>query len=215
MIQLSDHAGKYAGADIYVIGSGKTMDYYPDGFFNNKITVAINDSWIYKLDQVDYLVTKYHSCALDYADDPRIRQAVVCTKGDRGDESLGVLTDQRILIVEHNRNTVVNWSGEFPSHGLVATYSSIITGMHLAAILGAASIIMVGADCGLLDEATNMEGHSGSVEQSQFFPHFDKQNTIAANYLRQTYGCSVVSLLPFVTPNMEGHCFTSHAGRLN
>jgi hypothetical protein len=48
-----------------------------------------------------------------------------------------------------------------------------------------------------------------------FAQHFDLQNRIVANEIRRRYNIPVMTLLPFVTPNMEGHKFTSPFGALN
>jgi hypothetical protein len=121
------------------------------------------------------------------------------------------------VTVDHNENTVERWAGEWPEDGLVATHSTITTGMHLAAVLGAKNIVMVAADCGTLDEETNVGDYKSDRKHLQFarFDSFEKQNRIVAKILRDRYGVNVVSLLPFVTPNMEGHTFRSHAGVLN
>jgi hypothetical protein len=164
------------------------------------------------------MVTKVSRNAQDWVDSDRVGLVVV-TKGLRGHRNLQRLQDDRMLVVDHNENTVERWDGEWPETGLVATHSSITTGMHLAAVLGVKSIVMVGADCGTFDDETNRDGYGVSRNDNQkqvpWFRGFDRQNVIVANILRERYGINVVSLLPFVTPNMEGHRFESYAGGLN
>ena len=215
-MDLRDFEGKHLGETAFVIGSGKSLDYYDPSFFADRLTIGINAGWAEKLDRVDYLVTKYHDVARDWVDSDRV-STVVVTQGLRGHRYLERLEDDRMLVVDHNENTVERWAGEWPDGGLVATHSSITTGMHLAAVLGARSIVMVGADCGVVDGEPNLGNHNADTRNSQptFFESFDRQNQKVANILRQRYGVAVMSMLPFVTPNMEGHRFESHAGVLN
>jgi hypothetical protein len=215
-VLLDDVAGTHEGADVYVIGSGKTLDYYDPAFFDNKLTIGVNEGWSLRLDRVDYMVTKYHDTALEWVGSERVGTIVV-TRGLRGHRTMQPLTDDRMLVVNHNENTVERWDGDWPDDGLVATHSTITTAMHLAAVLGVRNIVMVGADCGVLDEETNLGDYNDGSRHLQFamFGSFEKQNRIVANILRDKYKANVVSLLPFVTPNMEGHTFRSHAGVLN
>jgi hypothetical protein len=213
---LDDVAGTHEGDTAFVIGSGKTLDYYDPRFFDGKFLIGVNYGWSLTLPKVDYMVTKYHHTALEWVSDERVGTMVV-TRGLRGHRNMQPLTDDRMLVVDHNENTVERWDGEWPENGLVATHSTITTAMHLAAVLGARNIVMVGADCGLLDEETNVGDYNDGGRHLQFamFGSFEKQNRIVANILRDRYKVNVVSLLPFVTPNMEGHTFRSDAGVLN
>ena len=215
-MELDDIAGTCEGRDAYVIGSGKTLDYYEPSFFDNKLTIGVNDGWALRLDRVDYMVTKYHDTALEWVADERVGTMVV-TRGLRGHRNMQALTDDRMVVVDHNENTVERWDGEWPEDGLVATHSSITTAMHLAAVLGCRSLVMVAADCGTIDDETNLGDYQTGDKQFQvsIFQSFDRQNRKVANILRKRYGLAVMSMLPFVTPNMEGHTFRSHAGVLN
>jgi len=215
-VNLADVQELFYGSDIYVIGSGKSLDYYEPAFFKDKLTIGVNFGWSLKLDRVDYMVTKYHAHARDWVESDRVGTMVV-TRGERGHHDLEAISDDRMLVVDHNHNTVEKWNGEWPENGLVATHSSITMAMHLAAVLGASTIVMVGADCGVLDGEPNLGDYNKERRSNQFamFESFDKQNQKVANIIREKYGASVISLSPFVTPNMEGHKFVSYAGALN
>ena len=216
MPNLADLKDKHLGETIWVFGSGKTIDYYDPKFFQDKVTIGVNSGWSLKLERVDYMVSKYHEEGYYWVDSKKVGTVVV-TRGLRGHRDLQPLENDQMVVVDHNENTVERWDGEWPESGLVATHSSITTAMHLAAVLGASSIIMVGADCGVLDGEPNLGDYNGvdRKEQFQMFESFDRQNKKVANILREKYGVAVMSLLPFVTPNMEGHSFVSYAGALN
>ena len=57
----------HKGEDIYVLGSGTTLDFIDKDFFSNKITVSVNEVGIVYLPTTQYVVTKYHKEAIDFA----------------------------------------------------------------------------------------------------------------------------------------------------
>ena len=171
--------------------------------------------WQHHLDSVDYMVTKYHETAMEWKDSDRVGLVVV-TKKLRG--HVAPVWDERddCLVVDHNNNPVAAFgSNDWPKKpdALVTSHSSITTGMHFAAYMGARRLFMVGADCGSLDGDWNIKGHVTGPNQA--FKHFERQNRIVKKELEARYDVRVVTLLPFSTPNMDGHKFESHAGRLN
>lgn len=215
--QLNDLLGPYVGRDIYVIGSGKSLDYYPAGFFDDRVTIGVNQGWANRLDSVDVMVTKYHENALEWADSDRVGHVVV-TKGQRGHRGPALADDPRLVIVDHNPNTVDRFTlQDWPTDplALVATHSSITTAMHLACLMGARSVFVVGADCGDLDGERNMTGHDTKDTTLDTLASFDRQNTIVKAKLWELYRVPIVGLSPFVTPNMEGHRYVSHFGTIN
>ena len=204
-------------SDVFVIGSGKTLEFYDPMFFQNRITIGVNQGWSNHLHKVDYMVTKYHANALEWRDNPRAGQVVV-TRGDRGHLRRWISDDRDLIVVDHNENTVKGWKADqWPKsfHALVATHSTITTAMHLAAYLGAANIFMVAADCGDLDGQRTTRGHDPRQTNLDTLKSFEIQNRIVKAELEKRYRCRVMTLLPFATPNMDGHKFESHAGKLN
>lgn len=212
---LSDLAGKHDGQTAYVLGSGKSVDFYDPEFFADKLTVATNEGWSNWLPRVNYMVSKYHSIVRGWCDSDRV-DVIVVSRGHTGQPHEKISDSDGYVVFEHQPNKVADFSAEdFPDDGLVVSYSTITSAMHLAAFMGARHIVMVGADCGWIDEDSKVTGHADSLSNPEFAFHFDIQNRIVADQIRLRFGCSVSSMLPFVTPNMEGHKFTSPFGSLN
>lgn len=214
-VQLSEFKNRHLGEDVYIIGSGGTLPHFDPSFFAGCTTVAINMGWQHHLESVDYMVTKYHDIAIEWKDNPRVGLVVV-TRKLRGHVAPILKERDDCLVVEHNNNPVAAFGpNDWPTNpdALVTSYSSITTGMHFAAYMGARRIFMVGADCGVLDGKRNIDGHPSP--ENQAFNHFERQNRIVKKELKARYGADVVTLLPFSTPNMDGHTFESHVGRLN
>ena len=214
-MDMNNLINKHEGQTAYVLGSGKSVEFYDPVFFDDKLTFATNDGWSNWLPRVNYMVTKYHAAAQEWCHSERI-DCLVVSRGNTGQFDEVIEDSPDYFVFDHAPNAVENFSAQdFPDSGLVVSYSTITSAMHLAAYTGVRHIVMVGADCGWFDGVSTVEGHEDSFENPDFPRHFDHQNRIVAKELRERYGCSVSSMLPFVTPNMEGHKFTSPFGSLN
>lgn len=65
-----------------------------------------------------------------------------------------------VVIYDHkpnNSQAAITSLPEDPNK-LIVSYSTITTGIHLAAVMGAKNIILVGADCGTIDGMSNFDG---------------------------------------------------------
>lgn len=212
---LSELAGKHEGQTIYVLASGKSVEFYDPEFFAEKILVGTNQGWSNWLPRVDYMVTKYAEHARAWCKSERVGLLLV-SRGHTGQFDEVIPDSDDWVVFEHAPNKVSAFTAkDFPDEGLVVSYSTITSSMHLAALMGARHIVTVGADCGWFDDEAMVRNHPDSLDNPDFAPNFELQNRIVANELRSRFGCSVSSMLPFVTPNMEGHKFTSPFGALN
>lgn len=213
-MKLSDFIGKHKGQVAYVLGSGNSCTFFDPAFFDKKLTIGVNDGWAKWLPSITYMVTKYHADAERWAGSERVLNVIV-SKGNTGqfDDVMGERDD--LLVFDHLPNRVANFTAEdFPESNLVVSYSTITSAMHFAAIVGASAIITVGADCGWIDDKANVGDYPPSLNDG-YATEFDLQNRIVANEIRKRYNIPVMHLLPFVTPNMEGHKFISPFGALN
>jgi hypothetical protein len=78
--------------------------------------------------------------------------------------------------------------------------------MHLAAHLGASTIILVGADCGKIDgkdRVNNYQTQGGHTLWSLY----DRHHKLMKDWLEQNYPVKIHSLNPFINLNLEGHTF--------
>jgi len=213
---FSEYHDLYKGRDAYILGSGRSLDFYDTTFFHDRLTIAVNDGALKKVPSAKFIVTKYHEHAYGFRDQyPNTR--VVVSRMQHGHE--GLITDTRnLIVVDTSVNTMHRWVPEdFPTDPelLVASWSSITTAMHFAAYLGARTIFLIGADCGTIDGRGRCDGYPDNGDQEPFWPVFEQQTEQVAAILLERYGCPSVSLSPFVSPNMGGHAWMSHAGQLN
>ena len=250
-IALQDLRNRHAGEDVYLVASGKSLDYIDVSFFHGRVTVGINNVWR-RFKDLSYLVRKEFNPSgfrrvLDQAG-PNTTHIV--TRG-----SYGILNDHseklvrmhfrsalnagRIVIAPHSQNTATrgHMIVELPrGDQLITSDSTITTGIHLAAYLGARSIILCGHDQGLLDDEANFKGYhdreslgmvwnrqvkttrgilSGQAAYNAWLGggidsiNITRDTLILRDLLQERYpGLLIYSLSPFIGLGLEGHKFT-------
>lgn len=210
MTSFWDYENAYAGETAWVIGSGKTLDYVPNNFFHDKLVIATNMTFV-----------------------DRLRNGFVCSNYWVDVESWGTLTvmPEERRVPEHiqmtkavSKNAIYvptipqkyaafNPDVDWPDRGtFVVGPSSIHLSLHWASWLGVSHIVLVGADCGFIDEENNFADYYDDLETDLTVAHahhvlWESVLTSMAVKLRG-FGVSVHSLNPWVTLNLEGHVWS-------
>ena len=207
--------------DVYVLGSGASLNFVDPKFFHKKITVCVNEVGEVYLPTTKYVVTKYHPEAIKFAQQmPNVN--VVVSRGSLGGPHYAALPALKNLYTfDHNINrdastsVVADWPLEDGS--LYVSWSSITSAMHFGAYLGAKNIIMVAHDCGELDDKSWVNGYvydtwdKTKVEEAkERNKQFEIQSIAVKGKLKELYGCNVYSLNPFINYNLEGVKFRSY-----
>jgi len=206
------------GSTIYVIGSGSSVDHIPRSFFADKFCVCVNRVGVTMALPSFITVTHYHRDAMMVAaarpDLPVI--VPVADLGAGGPEAADrEPTEPNIYRFETGPqmfggfDAANDWPTE-PDHLVVGPTSLHMT-MHFAAYLGAAHLVLVGADCGLLDNSSNFSGYAIGDNP---FDVWQRTLTGVADQIRAT-GTSVHSLNPFVNFALEGHSFHGPTVNIN
>lgn len=204
-------------SDWFVLGSGPTLTHIDPTFFVNKNVVSTNRVGerlgLYDMDC--HLVTHSH---YQWEDTYPLAEKYPMhlfwvPEGDQGFAGSPGRTD--LTNVTHYPHTpthpdfTVERAWPTDPNGLLVGSTSLHGSMHLACKLGARTIILVGADCGLLDGATNQTGYqSGNLKVDDPLPwleRWDQHLQAVSNKLRNRYGVRIYSLNPFVNLNLEGH----------
>lgn len=209
MKQITDLHGMTQDRTVYVLGSGKTLDYIDTDFFKYENVFATNFAGQIKGVLSYTAFTHYHEDALellkedgaDYVVTPRIHQHTG-REWEHGDYPHLVLVD---MIENFPPGAGFNpfiYSGT--GNHLLFGSSSLHGTMHLAAYAGASTIILVGADCGTLDGEHRIDGYpDGDKHWGLYNGHLELMKA----WLKQEYDCNIYSLNPFVNLNLEGHRF--------
>ena len=204
---------------IYVVGAGGTLNYLDPAFFADKITIGVNRLALHWPVLPTYIVTKYHELADEnaarFADVP-----IVVPKYQYGNRTQRILSSDypNIFAFDHVTNhgdkfdAMRHWpEGE---DDLVVSWSTITTAMHLAAYVGASTIMMVGHDCGQLGDQAYLESYGAGLVSKKWFTTIEAQSIGVKKQLIERYGVRVYSLSPFINYNLEGVPFVG-ANRIN
>jgi len=207
---------KHEGEDIYIIASGKSLDYFDLSFFDNKTTIGINQ--VYKKLATTYLLRK------EYKFLPEIMETVpdtvhIVSRGNCGsnnNKNIDYIRENNIeaYVFDHYKNNC-NYQGLPPEGQIVVSWSTITSGIHMAAYMGAKNIILVGHDCGTLDGESNCTGYHTDTSRAQgneakyvdWLKRIENQTVALKRDLQEVYGCNVFSLNPFINFNLEGHVY--------
>jgi len=208
---------KHAGQDLFVLGSGASMDHHPPEFFRDRIAIGCNT--VYRRFPVKYTVAKElgNSDLLESAAAGAIPVVSRHAYGNKNYAPLNRDIDIEHYIFDHppNRHTNVDWE-VIGTDELVVSYSTITSAIHLAAYMGAKLIMLCGADAGTLDgkiQYTGYDAAEATPERTDWYVDFIRQmrgqTVTLRDKLQEVYGCRVCTLSPFVNLGHEGHQFES------
>lgn len=208
---------KHAGATIYVLASGASLNYIAPSFFEDKTVVAVN----FIGDELGlsdfYMVSHYHLDAHAIAA-KRPDIPIIVPEVDQGGNQLAATAPDYPNVwsfpTNQQRYAAFNPETDWPTEpdSLPVGSTSLHMTMGFAHYLGAATIILVGADCGTLDGEENRSGHDRGIGSpwAVWADHLPR----VANRLRHM-GTEVYSLNPFVNFGLEGHRYWSPTATVN
>lgn len=212
---LARYRNKHKGKDIYVLGSGATLNFVDAGFFHNKIVIAVNHAaermGLAKC--TEYSHTHYHNDAYAIATS-RPHSTVFTCEGDQGyaGKPDSEMLELRNLVTYPHVATRYDFDVErsWPAEGgLLVGSTSVHGAMHLAAYMGAATVMLAGVDCGTLDGHVNQGSYKSGVWVDGYAPEvlarWEAHLRLVKAKLQAVYGCRIYSLNPFVNLNNEGH----------
>lgn len=224
MLKLTDFKNCHKDEDIYILASGKSVDFIDQSFFNNKIVLGVNQ--VYKKVNCNYLLRKENEL---------INEAIKCSpksihfisKGKCGEANnvnetyikKHLPNAKNIVIYDHNRN-ILSVPNKLPSNdSLVVSYSTITTAIHLASYMGAKNILLVGHDGGLINGECNFKGYhtdrtykiawrNGINDYKKWVTKIDGHTCKLKSMLKEQYNCNIYSINPFINFNLEGNKYT-------
>jgi hypothetical protein len=224
MKELIEFKNLHKGEDIYVIASGKSVDFIDNSFFENKITIGINQ--VYKRLKTNYLVRKEYQLIDEIIKNTNNTIHFIsyhaCGNYNNNFDNFNFVNKNfpdnlNIVLYNHNNNNI-NIDKLPENNKLIVSHSTITTGIHLAAYMGAKNIIIVGHDCGTLDGEPNFNGYhnnktykiawkNGKKDYVNWLKKIEGHTVKLKGLLKKKYGCNVYSLNPFVNFGLEGHIY--------
>ena len=208
--------GSRKGETAWVLGSGASLNFVPRWFWSDRLIVATN--FVGTRLGVDefYAVTHYHVDAAIIAEQ-RPDIPIIAPRIDQGGNAAIPVPPQapNIFYINtgHQAYAQFDCAELWPRQPdtLVVGPTSLHMTMHFAQYLGARHIILAGADCGTLDDASNFTGYAPGDNPMNVW---ESSLRDVANQLRSE-GVSVMSLNPFVNFAIEGHKFRGPSASIN
>lgn len=215
----------HPGADVYVLAAGNTLSYLDQGFFDGKITVAVNEVASRWPITPTYIVGKHHPFMVHEAE-AMAPVPVIVPRHDVASfgSPLWETAHANVHTFDHLNNLVHEFIAtrdwpEYPDQ-LVVSWSTITTAMHFAAYLGAANIILVAHDCGQLGDVPYLPGYQAANHSTdqlglEWVLQIEDQSRQVKRELVKRYGVRVYSLSPFLNYNLEGVPYVGQSNRIN
>lgn len=214
---INELRNKFQGHEIYVIASGKSMDFINPEFFEDKVVVGVND--VYIKFKCDYVVRKEYDGALEAL--KSVGDKLVIAEFDCGgtrDGKRNEFDGYEYYYFKHktNQHAKIDFEHFDNSEYLIVSWSTITSAIHFAMRLGAKRIILCGHDCGSIDGKWNFDGYQDFVKtyvkaddstpMSQYADYED-QTKVLVEQIRKR-GVEVYSLNPFINLALEGHVYS-------
>ena len=208
---------KFKGKDIYVLASGSSMNYISKDFFDNKITVGINR--VCNFFKCDFTVTKdgegFDSILKNSINKNNILVISKFRYGTR--PSLNRVIDNAFYFDHFDKPNEQPQTEKISKslNKLIVSHSTITSGIHFAAFLGAKNIIICGHDGGTINgESTIKEYYKYLKPHQRTMPRYnDWLRSIKAHTkdvcgkLKQEYGCNIYTINPFLFLDLEGNIY--------
>ena len=219
MKSIKELKDKHVGEDIYILASGKSVDFFNEDFFDGKIVIGVNQA--YKKIWCDYLVRKEVKFIKESLETDSI---VIVSEYDSGNLNSGEhklntnkIDHENLHYFEHldNLHAGINIS-VFGTDKIVVSFSTITSAIHIAAYMGAKNIILIGHDCGTIDGEMTFKGYYNSIKDTpwsdwgqykNWLKVIESQTVEVKKQIKTHYDANVVSLNPFVSLNLENHLY--------
>lgn len=222
MIDLSKYKNIHKDEDIYVLASGKSVDFIDNTFFENKIVIGINQA--FKKVECQYLLRKEHELIEEIINiNPNSVHFISMGASGGGNtknyDYIKNIKNDKIVMYPHNRNTCRVPNNLPEENSLLVSFSTITTGIHLAAYMGAKNIILIGHDCGTLNGECNFIGYhteetykfawkNGKKDYENWLKVIENQTVQVRKLLKDKYNCNIYSLNPFINFGLEGNIYS-------
>jgi hypothetical protein len=211
LADLSDLKNLHPGETIWVLGSGPSLNFLDPEFFDDKVCVTVN--FVGKTFGLKsfYAYSNYHASALEGAFGESVKVAVLLACDTLSGNPWPGEVPQHIALSHATSYAPPgsSWNPYRmpPPEGQIVYGSSSIHGaIHLAAHLGAKNIVLVGADCGFIDDEVNVSGYPIPTE-AYSLRVWNEHTQVLKQWLAENYGVRIYSLNPFINLNLEGHSF--------
>lgn len=217
--ELAALRNRHSGETLWVIGAGPTLNFVDPSFFADKITVGVSHGPITHGIEPNFVFSNHWSQMVGLVEKMPNTMFVLNDKEWPSRQEFPPATYSNVAL--NKVSEPPDFGAQFnPWLSEKAPFSHIIFGttslhgaMHLAAFLGANSIVLVGADNSRLDGKWALDGH----EAAWGYPTIDYEAHLrmVKKWLVQWFSVNIYSLNPFVNLHIEGHLLNDRVGRIH
>ena len=203
---------KHPQSDIYVIGSGPSLDFIDQSFYHNKIVICVNHT-INHIDRASPLYIIAKEPGQEMQDNAKSKNAniIMCKRHSGLPKSPlnKIFHPDRTFIFLPKQGALKN----IRPNELERSSSTLVSGIHLAAHMGAKNVILIGHDCGTLDGRIHVVGYNKKTAVTKGNAYMkwmrhakvEKKTMNAKELIKTVYGANLYSLNPFINFGLENH----------
>ena len=214
----------HRGDDIWIICAGSSMNYIQSDFFENKITIGLNQ--VYRHYPCDYVaMTDLNESSRFDVSVKELKESgvkLLFSKYSHGcyrDGESKPEPSDNFYVWDHNDNC--NHKKEdgtldmdvIGTDRIISIRSTVTSAMNIAAYMGASNIIISGADNGSINGSHYYDGYvenhwksaSNNPANQQWLGGIEDLNIQVRNRIEDVYECNIHSLNPFWNFGLEGH----------
>lgn len=201
---ISEIYGRFRGHDVFLIGSGKSLDYYPKDFFKYRSTVGLNE--VVKHFPCTFTVTPHHEFFPDLLAWPTI---FVIPKykhllKEQGSPAFEILDDHQEThyYFTHPQNGFGKINHPIGNEQIASAGTCTVLGLEFCRWIGAKTVFLCGIDGVAIDGETNYSAYAGpAVELEGGYIQHIEQTRHLYKVLIDSWngdGPAVVGLNPFL-----------------
>ena len=213
---LQDFYKKHEGETIFIIGSGKSLDFYDKRMFEHVTTIGVN--FAYKHFNINYNIIHHHSILSECVQDiSKTNTKLFVSEYDCGviDEKFKDNTiNKNYITYKHNNQTYQKIEHDIFEYikgdSLYMGGTTTVNAISLAVYMGAKNIILVGCDAGSINGEPNFEGYY-TEKHSTERQHYHSVRTVELikkiRKILNSQDIYLSSLSPFLDYNLEGNTY--------
>lgn len=216
-MDLTELANRHYGQTVWVVASDSSLGYFPDGFFDQRAVITINQPHV----PSQYCVTK-NDAGDEWVQsliDQHPRTLFVASEYRYGNlnHQRSVLNGATVFSHRQNRVSLFDPRTDIPDQDgmLLVSYSTVGSALHLAAYMGARTCMVVGASGGAFGGQLYHEAEYHPGHLTHLVSDTSKQTQGICDELQRRYGTYFVTVLPWANMRLGGVTFTSEYGQIN
>ena len=214
---ITELKNTHKGEDIWIIGAGSSMDYVDPSFFENKITIGVNQMFQYF--PCEYVVgrdlavrVRWDETVKELSNRKDIKFLYSRLHQGHGEEN-PIIPSDNFYEFESGINDDIKGLECIGTDKMVAIRTTLNTCINIAGYMGAKNIMICGKDEGKINGNLYYKGYvkdkwpdAGNWNGIEHWLYLTEKNTMMVrDRVKEVYDCNIHSLNPFINFKLEGN----------